>query len=131
MIVSRTLGAWRGWLLILLGGTLGNFLSCLIQQGNPFESIGASTATFAALGIQVGVVLSTEHRGERSYRSKRLLVILTAGFAIFSLFGASGENTDVGGHLFGALSGLFLGVFAEKIHWGSTHKLCSFSPQRV
>lgn len=112
VLVARSLGAACGWLLILLGGTLGNAINAALHYPEPFRSIGASTATFAALGILVGLtaVESLRARSGRAFRT--LAVPVLAGLILFSWFGISGELTDIGGHAWGSLCGLALGAIA-------------------
>ena len=43
-LVSRSVHALRGWLLILASGVAGNILTCLTHRGDGITSIGASTA---------------------------------------------------------------------------------------
>ena len=111
LMVAKSLGAWRAWVLILAGGTLGNLVNALFHHDQPFSSIGASTATFAALGLLVGLALSAA-AVERRQRLKGLLVPFIAGLLLFGMFGVSGELTDVGGHVWGSLCGVFLGAAA-------------------
>ena len=113
VMVGAVFGAARGWFLILLAGTLGNLLGGFLHQWadeGGFRSIGASTATFGALGLLVGGGLVRAWR-ERSYgRLKSLVVPLGAGAALFGMFGAGGVDTDVVGHLAGWLCGLSTGL---------------------
>ncbi len=112
VMVAKTLGAFRAWPLILLGGTLGNALNAWLRYPGGFESIGASTATFAALGILVGSScrLAWRHRSYREFRP--LLAPLLAGLLMLAWYGSGGENTDVAGHFLGWSSGVLLGVMA-------------------
>lgn len=111
LMAAKSLGAGRSWPLILASGAVGNTINNLFHQGTPFASIGASTATFGALGILVGLA-ATATIHERRERFRSLLVPFLAGLVLFGMFGASGELTDVGGHVWGALSGLFFGAAA-------------------
>ncbi len=121
LLVAKSIGAWRGWLLILLGGAAGNAINAALRETEAFSSIGVSTATFAALGILVGLAIIDGAR-QSSYRSLRILFVpLLAGLILFSWFGISGENTDVGGHGWGSLCGLALGVIAGWLRFGGTH----------
>lgn len=118
LLVAKSIGAWRGWLLILLGGTIGNAINAALHRGEVFSSIGASSATFAALGILVGLAIVDGVR-QGSYRTVRALSIpLLAGLILFSWFGISGENTDIGGHGWGSLCGLVLGAAAGWLRFG-------------
>jgi rhomboid protease GluP len=112
LMAAQSIGASRAWPLILAGGTLGNALTAWIYYPEPFHSIGASTATFAAVGILVGG--STRRAWQnRSYQYLKPLWI-PAGVAVIVLgwLGVGGENTDVAGHVAGLLSGVLLGLVA-------------------
>lgn len=112
--VCRSIGAWRGWPLILLAGTLGNLCNALAHYGEDFRSLGASTAVFGALGLLTGHGLRYyfHHRSGgdfRVYGVRRLLPLL-AGLALLGMTGAGeAPRTDVAGHFFGFLAGLALG----------------------
>jgi membrane associated rhomboid family serine protease len=107
VFVCQLIGNGVGWLLIVLGGTLGNGLNALIQ-GSGHRSLGASTAVFAALGMLVACSFQQAHTQRRS----RILrwAPLAAGLALFGLLGVEGENTDVFAHVTGILCGGLLGL---------------------
>lgn len=112
LLVAQSFGAWRGWLLILAGGTIGNALNAWAHFPGGFSSIGASTATFAAVGILAGSGLWVAWKS-RSYREfKPLLVPVVVGLTILAWFGVGGENTDVAGHVLGLVCGAVLGFFS-------------------
>ena len=50
LLAGRYFGSGLAWLCIVLGGTFGNALNVLVRP-EFFMSIGASTATFAAVGL--------------------------------------------------------------------------------
>ena len=50
LFVGRYLGSGFGWLLVLLAGAFGNGINAFVQA-DTFSAIGASTATFASLGL--------------------------------------------------------------------------------
>ena len=50
LMAGRYLGSGFAWLLILLGGVFGNLLNAWARP-DEFRSLGASTATFAAVGL--------------------------------------------------------------------------------
>lgn len=116
--VSKALGAWRAWSLILLGGTVANGINAVMHHPEAFASIGASTATFAALGILVGLAVAESAKAGSFERLRSLAVPLLAGLMLFSLFGISGEQTDIGGHAWGGLCGLTLGIAAKWLKLG-------------
>nr|WP_246418238.1 rhomboid family intramembrane serine protease [Haloferula luteola] len=112
VMVGTVFGAGRGWALILASGFLGNLATGWIHWhfDEPFRSLGASTATFGALGLIVGAGLVRSWRERRYGALKPLMVPLAAGGCLLSLYGAGGENTDVLGHLCGTGMGVVLGI---------------------
>lgn len=113
LYVARGLGSGVGWLLVLLAGALGNGANALIQA-DAFRSIGASTATFAALGLFAAVAWA---RGEirRGNGWRRAVAPLFAGFALVVWTGTGGENTDVAAHFTGFGAGVLLGALAGRL----------------
>jgi len=109
LLAGRLLGSGVGWLLILLAGMIGNTLNAWIQP-DQFRSLGASTATFAALAM-VGAV--TWRRGYYRGRGwRRSLAPVFGGIAMLVYTGLGGENTDVIAHLTGFCAGFALGMLA-------------------
>ena len=101
-----------GWLMILITGILGNLMNAvLLKSGH--VSIGASTAIFGAIGILAGHQFFKLHRIPG--RRMRAWLPLGGGLALLSLLG-SGAHSDLTAHLFGFISGLFIGIlYAFKI----------------
>jgi rhomboid protease GluP len=98
------IGAGPGWCLLLLSGVLGNLFNALLQP--PWhQSVGASTAIFGAVGALAALSVLRNRGG----LLKRWPLPLAAGVALLGLLGTGGNNTDLGAHLFGFGSGLFLG----------------------
>lgn len=122
VMVAHSVGAWRGWALILAAGTLGNAINAWARYPAEFLSMGASTATFGAVGILVGVASVAAWRS-RSYRELRpVLVPVVIGLILLGWYGSGGEaavngesNTDVAGHFAGWASGILLGGAAAAI----------------
>ena len=109
LFVGRFLGTGFGWLLVLLGGLLGNFANAWLQTP-PFASLGASTATFAALGLTGAFVW---RRGFlRSGDWRRSFAPLFAAIALLAYTGVGGERIDVLGHFLGFAAGASLGLLA-------------------
>ncbi len=117
-LVSRRLGAGLAWLLTILGGGLGNLLNS-VALAAPHNAIGFSTASFAAAGTLAAIApfavgggihgMGNGGLGKRIYTFIRsALIPVAAGLGLLAMLGA-GEDTDLGAHLFGFLSGLFLG----------------------
>lgn len=111
-LLSRQLGSGVGWLLTLVAATLANGANALIQPES-FRSIGASTATFAAMGMLAAVVWRRGYYRNMDWR--RSVAPLFAAVALFSFTGIGDLNTDVMAHLFGGISGVLLGLLAARI----------------
>ncbi len=99
--LAHLLRSGPAWLLTIVSAALANFLNAL-AHGQQHHSIGFSTAVFSALAILCVSTMKLQTR--RSWR--RWLLPLMAGCALLALLGTSGEQTDLGAHLFGFLSGL-------------------------
>lgn len=111
MLVARLIGPLRGWALILASGTLGNIATSALTYPQAFQSIGASTAVFAALGILSGVGIAETLRERAHLPWLRILAPVMAGFILLGwLGGGSTPQTDVLGHVFGFGSGLAAGA---------------------
>lgn len=110
-LVARSIGAAKGWPMILACGALGNTLTSLVVWPDPFVSIGASTAVFGALGILSGMGFASllQHRIRLS--PARTAAPVIGGFIVLGLMGggAPDGNTDVLGHFLGFASGLACG----------------------
>ena len=109
LLVGRHLGSGFGWLLVLLGGALGNALDALIQSED-FRSIGASTATFASIGIVGAFVWRRGYY--RAVDWRRSLAPIFAAIALLAYTGIEGENIDVIAHVMGLAVGLCCGFGA-------------------
>ena len=106
--LCRLLGSGRAWFLVLCAGSLGNLLNALVQSPD-HRSIGSSTAVFGAIGLLA--TINMLHF--RSNLRRNWTLPLAAALGLLALLGASGENTDIGAHLFGFLSGIGLGIVSE------------------
>ncbi|WP_419785146.1 rhomboid family intramembrane serine protease [Pseudodesulfovibrio sp.] len=120
-LVSRRLGAGLAWMLTILGGGVGNELNSL-AQGVHHDAIGFSTASFAAAGLLAGIAPFAVGGGLHGLGSGSLparlmrfihsaLLPVGAGLGLLAMLGA-GKDTDLGGHFFGLVSGLILGILA-------------------
>ena len=108
--VGQWLGPGVGGWLVLLSGAAGNLITALVHRSG-HVSIGASTATFGAMGIIAALQYTARRRG-RSTRTRAWLVV-AASLALLGLLGTS-ERADVFAHLFGLLSGAVLGLIAAR-----------------
>ena len=107
LFAGRLLGPGVAWLSIVVAGASGNILNTLLLEST-HRSVGASTAVFAALGLLAGYVW----RGKlmRQDRWSYRVGPIVGGFALLMYTGTGGENTDIGAHLMGFLSGLAGGM---------------------
>jgi len=111
-LASRALGGGVAWAGILVGAMMGNALDAMwmpVQQ----QSIGASTAVFATLGILSAYAWVLESAS--NLRWAKRLGPLIAGVMLLGFLGAGGERTDVVAHVTGFVSGCALGVVFGKI----------------
>jgi membrane associated rhomboid family serine protease len=112
LFVGRYLGSGLGWLLVLVCGIVANCLNAIVQP-EQFRAIGASTATFAALGI---VPAFGWRRGFfRGRGFKRGFAPIFGAIALLAFTGFSAENVDVLGHLFGFAAGIGMGLLVAHI----------------
>ena len=109
ILAGRNLGSGLAWLLIVICGAVGNALNAAIRPED-FYSIGASTATFAAVGLVGAFVWRRGYYRTMDWR--RSFAPIAAALALFAYTGTSGEHTDVVAHLTGLTSGLGCGVVA-------------------
>lgn len=112
--LCRLLGSGHAWLFVLSAGFLGNLLNALVQSSD-HRSIGASTAVFGAVGLLA--IINMLHF--RSNHRRRWPLPLAAALGLLALLGASGENTDIGAHLFGFLAGVGLGLVSKHFTQGT------------
>ena len=111
LFVGRHLGSGLGWLIVLGCGALANLTNAFIQPDS-FRAVGASTATFAALGL---VPAFAWRRGYfRGQDFKRGFAPVFAAICILAYTGFGGARVDIGGHVFGFTFGIVAGLlFAE------------------
>jgi membrane associated rhomboid family serine protease len=111
-LLSRILGGWRAWGLILACGTIGNAITSIVAWPREFLSIGASTAVFAALGILCGLGFATMLTAGTRLPWAKTTAPVVAGIILLGWLGGGSEqsNTDVLGHVFGFSTGLVAGT---------------------
>ncbi|MEZ5559660.1 MAG: rhomboid family intramembrane serine protease [Pseudomonadales bacterium] len=114
VLAGRYLGSGVAWLLVLLAGAAGNLLNAALQP-EVFRSIGASTATFAAVGI-VGAFVWRRRLIPRGDGWRRAFAPVFAAIAMLAYTGVGGENTDIVGHFAGFGVGLLTGIVAAGLH---------------
>ena len=107
LFVGRYLGSGFGWLVVLICGIAANLLNGFLQP-DAFRALGASTATFAALGLvpAFGWRRGYFRRGD----FKRGFAPIFGAIAILAFTGFGGQRIDVFGHLFGFIAGIIAGL---------------------
>ena len=108
--VSHQFGPGVGLWLVLLAGIGGNALTAIVH-GAHYDSVGASTAMFGAIGILAAT--QAVARARLSVPRKRWIAV-GAGFALLALLGTS-PDADLLAHLFGLLVGCCLGPLAALV----------------
>lgn len=102
-------GAGLAFFLSTLAGAAGNGINLWVMAAEGHRSLGASTALFAALGLQAGLAILAQTGGGRF---RRIFVPIMASVALLALMGAGDETmrTDIGAHLWGFVCGVFPGL---------------------
>jgi membrane associated rhomboid family serine protease len=107
--VCWNLGPGVGLWLVLLAGTGGNALTAIAHRAD-HVSVGASTATFGAIGILAALRIT----GRTGSGRRKWWVVMAAGLALLALLG-TGPHADILAHLFGFLVGGGLGLMAALV----------------
>jgi membrane associated rhomboid family serine protease len=107
--LGRALGPGVTALLLLLAGAAGNALTAGVR-GPGYDSVGASTAVFAAVGALASLAVARRRRVPRA-RRWRDFAPFAAGLGILAMLG-TGEESDVWAHFLGLVSGAALGAAA-------------------
>ena len=95
--------------VVLVCGALGNALNAALRP-DAFSSIGASTATFAALAVGASFVWRRGYFSGRGWR--RAFAPVFGGIALLAFTGIGGERTDVLAHFMGFGVGVIGGSLA-------------------
>lgn len=126
---ARWLGGGLAFFLMVLAGFAGNLTTAWFY-GSHHNSVGASTATFAALGLLGG--LQARHRvrfgwWHRSRRLGRAWPAVAACLALFAMLGVGQDTSvDVMAHVSGLAWGLLVGLLSAWLprpfsgRWGSS-----------
>jgi rhomboid protease GluP len=117
LLASRQIGAGSAWLLTVIGAGLANLAEALLSVP-AHQSVGASTAVFAALGLLAAHSWRT--RRVASHPTLRRWAPLIAGAALLGLLGTGASeqgmdtSTNLIAHAFGFVVGAVLGVVAAR-----------------
>jgi len=114
VFVARTFGPVRGWVSILASGTLGNLMTSWLHFPEGFKSLGASTATFGALGILVGSSALLAYRSRSARKIGGFALPFIAGAILLGWFGSGGKDAtsrvDALAHVMGFCAGALIGL---------------------
>jgi len=108
--LCHRLGSTLTWFFVLAGGICGNITTAFFYEA-PHRSLGASTATFAALGLLTGVAVILKLK-------KDTRLAYTAFMAAIAMVAMTGLNpgSDILAHVFGFCYGLLFALPAYFIH---------------
>jgi membrane associated rhomboid family serine protease len=95
-----------GWLMILLAGAAGNWMTAGWYQ-HAHLSIGSSTAVFAAVGLSAALMSRIYTKRDKPSWHSWMPVVGAA--ALMAMVGMA-PHTDVAAHFFGFVSGLLFGL---------------------
>jgi rhomboid protease GluP len=120
LVFASALGRWLGGgvalLATLLAGVAGNLLTAYIYT-TAHNVVGASTATFGALGVLGGLQFVRRFRVRAVGRMRRALLGIASALGLLAMLGM-GERADVVAHAtglgFGVLGGVVLGLTLKR-----------------
>jgi rhomboid protease GluP len=127
VVLAQSIGVGLAWLGFVATGALGNFVNAYVQSPR-HASLGASTAVFGILGIQVAY--EWMRRRELGYARWRRWAPVIMGLVWLGWFGTGGvdhdptksareamhdidvalQGTDIMAHVFGFAAGIGVGV---------------------
>jgi len=108
--VLKTFGRLAGWTLLAAAALAGNLAIAALSYAETYQSIGASTAIFAGVGLLSGRAFGIVVQAGRPRRWREMFVPLATGLIVLALYGAGGVLVDLGAHLTGFAAGLALGI---------------------
>jgi membrane associated rhomboid family serine protease len=91
VMLAQSVGYGLAWLAFVVTGGIGNWLNAFVQQP-PHTSIGASTAVFGILGVQVAH--DWVGRRQLHYNPFRRWAPIAIGAALLAWFGGDGRHID-------------------------------------
>ncbi len=110
--VLTGIGRARGAALLVLASLAGNAAVVSLNASRAYQSLGASTAVFAGLGLLTGTALRRAFWQGGSRQWRPLFPPLAAGLTLLGLFGAGDLRTDVAAHACGFAAGVLCGAIA-------------------
>jgi len=113
LALAQVTGAGIAWFSMLALGALGNGFNAMVQPGS-HNSIGASTAVFAGLGLLTA--LRQDWRATGSTFRLNAWAPLAGGITLLAFLGfGSDGRTDVLAHIFGFIAGIGTGWFGARL----------------
>lgn len=117
--LCRAFGVGSAWALILLSGIAGNFLTAWGATGS-HVAVGASTASFGALGLLAAYQAISTYRETGHWKSVwgRVWIPLCGALAMLGFLGTA-PGSDLAAHGLGFLSGVVLAFparMAKRVH---------------
>ncbi len=113
LYLGRYLGSGFGWLMVLLAAAAGNYLNAAMRPAE-FNSIGASTANFAIVGLMGTFVWRRGYLRGPDWR--RGMAPIVASLALLAFLGVGDERTDVLAHFTGFVCGALFGYVIPKFN---------------
>ncbi len=110
-LAGRLVGSGVAWATVIVTAAGGNLFNTFLLEAT-HRSIGASTAVFAALGLTVGFVWAAKLMAQDRWAYR--LGPIVGGLALLMYTGTGDENTDIGAHLMGFVSGFAGGVLLTR-----------------
>lgn len=107
LFAGRLLGSGVAWFAIVMSAGMGNLLNTLLLEST-HRAIGASTAVFAALGMLAGFVWRARLMSQARWPYR--VGPIVGGLALLMFTGTGDENTDIGAHFMGFVSGFAAGL---------------------
>lgn len=127
-LCCRYMGNGLAWLLIVLVAALSNLTNAYLRLGDPFFSLGASTAVFAGLGLLAGFPVGVYLKTRDPIQNRDWMIPFFGGCILFAWMGGGEFPTDVAGHLLSFVYGL---VVAILVGFTATHSKLSERTQRL
>lgn len=124
----RYMGNGLAWFLIVSLAGLSNLTNAFLRAGEPFFSLGASTAVFAALGLLTGFPIGAYLKTREPIQSRDWLIPFFGGCILFAWMGGGEFPTDVAGHLWSFVYGL---VVATAVSSTGFHSRLSNAHQKI
>ncbi len=124
VILAQSVGVGTAWWSVLAAGALGNYANAWMQDIS-HRSLGASTAVFGALGVQVAY--EYVRRSDLGYRPLRRWVPVIMGIGLLAWLGAGGVHVDdprsleglgrvdIGAHGLGFAAGALIGTGLARV----------------